>query len=178
MHIVDVLEKFLGQLTADGRSRRTICQYRRHVRTLAAWAADVGHSGRVSEITDEDLARFLVSPQARTSARGGTKLASSLNCLRASVTRFLKHVRRNGFVPENAEAAIRPQPHGPKSGIRVSSYADLDQYVGAFARGHLNLLILVGAPGLQKSKAVRTTVGESVCWIEGHATPFGIYRRP
>ena len=65
MQIAEVLEKFLGQLTADGRSRHTIRQYRRHVRTLAVWAAEVGHSGRVSAITDEDLATFLASPQAR-----------------------------------------------------------------------------------------------------------------
>ena len=88
---MDVLEKFLGRLTADGRSQHTIRQYRRHVRTLAAWAADVGHSGRVSEITDEDLARFLASDHARTSARGGEKKASSLSCLRRSVRAFFRY---------------------------------------------------------------------------------------
>ena len=35
------------QLDADGRSRHTIRQYGRHVRPLPAWAAQVGHSGRV-----------------------------------------------------------------------------------------------------------------------------------
>ena len=65
----------------------------------------------------------------------------------------------------------------PKGAIRLSSYRDLDQYVEAFAKGHLNLLILIGAPGLQKSKAIRKAVGRRACWIEGHATPLGIYRR-
>ena len=42
-----------------------------------------------------------------------------------------------------------PQPSKrPKGAIRLSSYRDLDQYVLAFAKGHLNLLILIGAPGL------------------------------
>ena len=102
----------------------------------------------------EDLATFLASPQARTSARGGEKKASSLNCLRASVTGFLKYLHRDGSVPEDADATIRPQSKGPKSAIRVTSYADLDQYVEAFAKGHLNLLILVGAPGLNPSPFV------------------------
>ena len=38
-------------------------------------------------------------------------------------------------------------------------------------------MVLVGSPGLQKSKGLRDAVGESASWIEGHATPFGIYRK-
>ena len=65
----------------------------------------------------------------------------------------------------------------PESAITVTRYEDLDQYLLAFAGGHLNLLILIGSPGLQKSKAIRDAVGRRACWIEGHATPFGIYRK-
>ncbi len=161
MQIEDALERFLDQLEADGRSRHTIRQYRRHVRLLAAWVADVGHSGRVSEITDEDLVTFFASDHARTSARGGEKKASSLSCLRASVKGFFRYVHRSDCVPEDAEAAIRPQSRGPKSAIRVTSYADLDQYVEAFGRGHLNLLILVGAAGLQKTRCKALTANTS-----------------
>ena len=74
MTIDEALEKFLIQLEADGRSPHTIGQYRRHVRTLARWCRDVRHGGRVSDITHEDLARFLTSRQARTSARGGVTI--------------------------------------------------------------------------------------------------------
>ncbi len=42
MNIEDALARFLLQLEADGRSRHTIGQYRRHVRLLAAWYAHVG----------------------------------------------------------------------------------------------------------------------------------------
>ena len=45
MRIDNALDRFLQQLDADGRSIHTINQYRRHVRLLARWAADVGHSG-------------------------------------------------------------------------------------------------------------------------------------
>ena len=110
MQIVDVLEKYLGQLTADGRSRHTIRQYGRHVRTLAAWAADVGHSGRVREITHEDLARFLASDHARTSARGGEKKASSLNCLRRSVSLLSESA---GHGDQRDVCAGRTQRGGP-----------------------------------------------------------------
>ena len=65
----------------------------------------------------------------------------------------------------------------PASAVVVTRYDELQRYVDAFAQGHLNLLILVGAPGLQKSQALRAAVGERACWVEGHATPFGIYRR-
>lgn len=47
----------------------------------------------------------------------------------------------------------------------------------AFAAGHINLVILVGARGLGKSRAVRKVLGTDVCWIEGNASPFGIYRQ-
>jgi hypothetical protein len=47
---------------------------------------------------------------------------------------------------------------------------------GAFARGAFNLLVLVGARGLQKSPVVRDALPDA-CWIECHATALGIYRR-
>jgi hypothetical protein len=51
----------------------------------------------------------------------------------------------------------------------------LEQYVCAFAAGHLNLLMIFGPPGVGKSRSVRQALGTQVCWIGGQATPFGIY---
>ena len=48
---------------------------------------------------------------------------------------------------------------------------------GRFAQGHLNLLILVGAGGLAKSRSVRAVLDGQACWIEGNATPFGMYAK-
>jgi len=51
----------------------------------------------------------------------------------------------------------------------------LEQYVRAFAAGHLNLLMVFGPPGVGKSRSVRQAIVSQVCWIGGQATPFGIY---
>lgn len=64
----------------------------------------------------------------------------------------------------------------PEHAITVRTYRELDEFVTAFAHGHLNLLIVVGPPGVQKSQVLRRAVGASACWVEGHATPFGIFR--
>ena len=63
----------------------------------------------------------------------------------------------------------------PEQAFTVTTYDELHRFVQAFADGHLNLLILVGSAGIAKSQSVRRAVGEGACWIEGNATPFGIY---
>jgi hypothetical protein len=80
----------------------------------------------------------------------------------------------NGNSQANGLAIGRPSclPHGA---ISIKTYRQLESYVSAFAAGHINLLILVGAPGLAKSRTVKNTLGNGTCWIEGNATPFGIY---
>ena len=47
--------------------------------------------------------------------------------------------------------------------------------MGAFADGLLNLLLIIGRPGVQKSHAVKAAVGRRACWIDGSATAFGLY---
>ena len=64
----------------------------------------------------------------------------------------------------------------PESAIRLATYAELETFVRAFAAGSFNLLVLLGAPGLQKSRSVREALPDA-CWIEGHATALGIYTR-
>jgi hypothetical protein len=71
---------------------------------------------------------------------------------------------------------MRPESRPPEGAIPLTTYAGLDRHVRAFARGTFNLLILLGAPGLQKSRVVRDALPDA-CWIECHATPLGIYRR-
>lgn len=64
-----------------------------------------------------------------------------------------------------------------RSPLLLKSYADLNQYVGAFAGGHLNLLILTGGPGLGKSQILKSGVGDDACWLDGRTTAFGMYVR-
>jgi hypothetical protein len=61
------------------------------------------------------------------------------------------------------------------SHTRVTSYRELDAFVDAFAKGHLNLLIVYGRPGVGKSSIVRKRVGKHAFTINGTASPFGIY---
>src|SRR5260370_10639216 len=63
----------------------------------------------------------------------------------------------------------------PDCVIPVATYAQLDLFVRAFADGFFNLLVLIGGPGLGKSRVVRQAVGDHACWIDGHATAFRIY---
>jgi hypothetical protein len=59
-------------------------------------------------------------------------------------------------------------------GFVVDTYEQMTRFVRAFADGHLNLLIILGEPGLAKSQTVRHVMREA-CWIEGNATAFGVY---
>lgn len=63
----------------------------------------------------------------------------------------------------------------PQHAVRVTTDTELQHYVRAFVEGHLNLLMIFGSPGVGKSRCVRQALAGPVCWIAGHATPFGIF---
>jgi hypothetical protein len=60
-------------------------------------------------------------------------------------------------------------------GVRLQSYHELEDMVQAFARGHLRLLIVLGGPGLGKSRIVRQALAGRACWLEGNLSVFGLY---
>lgn len=64
----------------------------------------------------------------------------------------------------------------PKHAVRVSTYHEFRQYGRAFAAGNLNFLLVIGSGGVGKSTTFRNAAGTSAHWIEGNATPFGIYQ--
>jgi hypothetical protein len=66
----------------------------------------------------------------------------------------------------------RDKPHKV---LHLTTYQRMEEYLRAFAQGHFHLLILVGAGGLAKSRSVRSVLNGKACWIEGNATPFGMY---
>ena len=70
----------------------------------------------------------------------------------------------------------RPRRAKPTA-LHLTTYQRLEEYLRAFAQGHFHLLILVGAGGLAKSRSVRTVLDGKACWIEGNATPFGMYAK-
>ena len=118
MNIEVAWENFRLQLIADGRSGHTISQYERHVRFLARWAADVGHSREIGALGHQDLAQFLSSPTARTRPDGGLKKASSMNCLRSSLRTFFGYLHRAGVIYIDPARLVRqalcapPLPRG------------------------------------------------------------------
>lgn len=63
----------------------------------------------------------------------------------------------------------------PATVVAVATYRELEHYARAFADGHLNLLMLCGAPGLGKSQCFRRALTSKVCWINGNASALGIY---
>jgi hypothetical protein len=75
-------------------------------------------------------------------------------------------------MPAKTKRTRRGTPHKV---LRVTTYARLEQYLEAFAKGHFGLLILVGDGGLAKSRSVRGVLNGSACWIEGNASAFGMY---
>ncbi|MCH8840199.1 MAG: hypothetical protein IH831_05895, partial [Planctomycetes bacterium] len=64
----------------------------------------------------------------------------------------------------------------PPGALVLHTYRELDQFVGAFADGMLNLLLIIGRPGVQKSQTgppfgrCPGAVGRRACWIDGSAT--------
>jgi len=107
VRLQDALAQFLLQLDADGRSRHTRAQYARHVGLLGRWFAAEGHSGQIEDIGHEDLARFLVSPQARQREDGAAKRASSTNCLRSSLRTFFAWQHAAGHLRQNPARLVR-----------------------------------------------------------------------
>src|SRR5438094_3282366 len=65
----------------------------------------------------------------------------------------------------------------PEKALHVTTYDRLEEYLRAFAQGHFHRLVLVGAGGLAKSRSVRAVLNGQACWIEGNATPFGMYAK-
>ena len=80
--------------------------------------------------------------------------------------------KRPRSLPERSPSAKAGQPHKV---LHLTTYDRLEAYLRAFAEGHFDLLILVGAGGLAKSRSVRAALDGQGCWIEGNATPFGMY---
>jgi len=113
MQIEEALAQFLLQLDADGRSPHTRAQYERHVRLLARW-----YGGPIEEVTHQDLARFLVSSEARLRPDGKPKKATAANALRGSIRCFFGYLATSGVLPRDPARLVRrarcapPPPRG------------------------------------------------------------------
>jgi len=63
----------------------------------------------------------------------------------------------------------------PQHALHLATYGQLEAYVAAFTQGHLNLLMIIGPPGIGKSRCIRQALSGPSTWIGGQASPLGIY---
>ena len=132
MRIETALKRYLLQLEADGRSPHTIGQYRRHVLLLARWARQEGLSGKVGDLDHQDIARFLVSPVARTRPDGRPKKATSTNALRSTLRTFFAYCHEAGYSVSNPARLVRRARCSPPP-PRALSQQEQDRLLAALA---------------------------------------------
>jgi site-specific recombinase XerD len=170
LHVVvelqDALQAFLQQLAADGRSPHTIGQYRRHVTALAKWCAATGASTDVASVTPAALAKFFAADTARSSCRGGTKKAVSLNAMRTSIRCFAKHLHDAGLVATNPARMLRrarcapPPPRALHPDEQKRLLAVLGKAASAEAERDLILVELLLGTGIRIGSALALDVGD------------------
>lgn len=107
MHLCDALLKFTIQWEANGRSRHTIEQYKRHLLLLERWVALRGAGGELGTIDHETVACFLASNLAKSGANGMIKKASSTNALRASLKGFFRYCHDAGYVARDPTRFVK-----------------------------------------------------------------------
>jgi hypothetical protein len=116
----------------------------------------------------------------RQSASSWSRIAV---CLLGNRPAFLRDLCGLGFPgpvsrhhgPAQGASDMTKSKSLPDYVVRLRTYGQLEEYAQAFADGFLNLLVTLGEPGLGKSRCLRKVVGERACWIDGTASPFGIY---
>ena len=155
MKLADALDRYLLQLEADGRSPHTRGQYERHLDLLGRWLCASGHSGEIEEIGHEDLARFLVAPEARLRGDGSAKRASSTNCLRSSLRSFFAWQHAAGDLRSNPARLVRRAicspgpPRALSDGERQALLAALATDAGWTARRDHALFALMLTTGMR-----------------------------
>ena len=66
--------------------------------------------------------------------------------------------------------------HLPVGIITISTYQQLRHHLNAFSTGRYSFIILIGSPGLGKTRAIRQVMSEQPhALIDNHATAFGLY---
>ena len=73
-------------------------------------------------------------------------------------------------------------PRLPDDAIVIRTYEEFDRYLCKFAEGALDLVLLLGPPGIGKTEAVKHVLGvepdghSDALYVEGHVQPFGLYQ--
>ncbi len=166
MRIQHALERFLLQLEADGRSPHTVGQYRRHVLLFAAWLDREDRSGRVVDVTTDDLAAFLASDTVRNTAAGRTRKPGSANALRGSLRGFFCYLVRAEVLARDPSRLVRraicapPPPRALRPAEEERLLAVLRSAEGPEAERDRVLVVLMLWTGIRLSSALALDVGD------------------
>lgn len=167
------LAAFLQQLEADGRSRHTTGQYRRHVRALARWLRSEPGVASIDGLDAPLLARFMTSAAATLRLDGVPKQPSSVNALRTSLRCFFAHAHGSGAIANNPARLLRrarcsPPPPRPIPDDDLRRVLDLlKDATTAAERRDRALLVLLAESGIRIGAALALDV-EDVDLVAGH----------
>lgn len=166
MHLQAALQAFQLQLRADGRSEHTRKQYQRHVAALIAWLAKSGRPSAVGTVKPATVAEFFASDEARLSARGGAKKATSANAQRTSLRCFFRWAHEAGFAQTNAARLLRrarcapPPPRALRDDEQKQLLAVLTAADGAEARRDEMLVRVLLGCGIRIGSALALDVAD------------------
>ena len=165
MFIADAFKRFDTQLDADGRSKYTRAQYRRHIGMLANWANE-NACPHVEDLTTNDIAQFLTTPTARQLADGTPKKATSVNALRSSLRVFCAFLFQADLVANDPAKLVRraitetPPPRALQSDEAEKLFAVIRECEGKAARRDEMLFTLLLATGVRLSSALKLSVDD------------------
>ncbi|MBK9386568.1 MAG: tyrosine-type recombinase/integrase [Planctomycetes bacterium] len=162
MLLHEALDSFVLQLQADGRSVHTIKQYQRHLRLLGSWLDVNGIEPELDAISTQIVARFLVSDQARKTADGATKLATTANALRTSIRCFFAFAEAAGIVQRSPAMLVRRARCGEPP-PRALSDAEVERLLAVATNGEARdemLVRLLLGTGLRLGEALGLEVGD------------------
>jgi site-specific recombinase XerD len=167
---------FTLHLRAENKAPSTIATYAKALALFAAYLARRGHSGRLADVTRDDVRGFLVSL-----ADAGSRPASVANRFR-SLQQFGRWAAAEGELTESFMAGLRP-PRIPEEPPAVLARADLEALFRATAgtgrdeRRDRAILALLVDTGMRVSELVGLRTSD-LDMAEGVAVVLGKGRRP
>ena len=171
----DALALFAEQLRADGRSKHTLDQYRRHVQAFSEWAGSIGLIDCISEIDHVVLAKYLCSDAVQKRADGSDKKVATVNAVRSSLKGFFGYLADADYLPKSPARLIRrarcgtAPPRGLTREERTALMNTLAQAQGEQALRDHALFRLLLETGIRMGSAVALDVGDFDCvggWFE------------
>jgi site-specific recombinase XerC len=160
MKFQDALSDYLTQAAADGRSVHTQKQYARHTQLFVQWLRDVGASDEIAAVDHKTVARFFVSPTAKTTTDGRVKRAGTVNAIRASLSGFFRFLHDAGLITENPTRLLRraicgrPEPRAMETDDQPRFLAALDTASNTEERRDRALFTLMLTAGLRLGSAI------------------------